>query len=256
VTASRALGHVVVLNEPAEVRANILTFIAAGHETTANYLSWSLYLLSRAPEWRDRVADEAHREMDGPVEGLADRLVLTRAVIEEAIRLYPPIAATSRMAKDADEPAGLPVRRGSVVVSHVLHRHRRLWRYPDYFDPARFLGQARAEIDRFSFLPFGAGMRTCIGSASALQEATLLLAAITREFELQMALEHRVWPLLRVRLRPAGGLPMTVRRRPVRANSDHIALRSPTRRAGLRPEPHEEALPPRPPPRAAALGTR
>ena len=111
--------------------------------------------------------------MDGPVEVLADRLVLTRAVIEEATRLYPPIAATSRVAKDAAKPAGVPVRRGSVVVaSYVLHQHRRLWRYPDYFDPARFLGQARAEIERFSFLPFGAGMRTCIGSAFALRKTS------------------------------------------------------------------------------------
>src|SRR5204863_1329466 len=81
----------------AEVRSNILTFLSAGHETTANTLAWSLYLLSQSDEWRDRVAAEADRELDGPLEGLPERLVLTRAVIDEAVRLYPPISALSRI---------------------------------------------------------------------------------------------------------------------------------------------------------------
>jgi cytochrome P450 len=195
-----------------EVRSNILTFIAAGHETTANCLSWSLFLLTQSPEWRDRVAAEARRETDGPMAGLAERLILTRAVIEEALRLYPPIAAISRMAIGPDELAGVSVKRGSMVViaPWVLHRHRLLWNDPDYFDPTRFLGVARADIDRFSWLPFGAGMRTCIGSAFALQEATLVLSTVMRHFVLELTPGHEVWPLLRVTLRPAGGLPLTV----------------------------------------------
>lgn len=194
-----------------EVRSNILTFIAAGHETTANCLSWSLFLLTQSNEWRERVADEARREINGPV----DRLVLARAVIEESIRLYPPIAAISRTAIDTDELAGMQVKRGSMVViaPYVLHRHRKLWSDPDCFDPNRFLGAARARIDRYSYLPFGAGMRTCIGSAFALQEATQVLATIMRHFNLAVAPGHAVWPLLRVTLRPEGGLPMTVRTR-------------------------------------------
>jgi cytochrome P450 len=198
----------------AEVRSNILTFIAAGHETTANCLSWSLFLLSQSGEWRERVAAEARREIDRPMVGVADRLVMTRAVVEESMRLYPPIAAISRTAIGPDELAGVAVRRGSMVViaPYVLHRHRHLWRDPDYFDPGRFLGDARMRIDRFAYLPFGAGIRTCIGSAFALQEATLVLATIMRHFALELAPGHAVWPLLRVTLRPAGGLPMTVRR--------------------------------------------
>lgn len=196
-----------------EVRSNILTFIAAGHETTANCLSWSLYLLTQSAEWRDNVIAEARRELDGPIEGLAERLVLTRAVIEEALRLYPPIAAISRVATGPDELAGVAVKRRSMVViaPYVLHRHRRLWEAPDHFDPHRFLGAARATIDRFAFLPFGAGIRTCIGSAFALHEATLVLATIMRHCVLEPVPEHAVWPVLRVTLRPAGGLPMTVR---------------------------------------------
>ncbi|HUD89379.1 MAG TPA: cytochrome P450 [Xanthobacteraceae bacterium] len=200
----------------AEVRSNILTFIAAGHETTANTISWSLFLLSQSPQWRARVAAEAAREIGGPIEGLADRLVETRAVIDEAIRLYPPIAAISRVANGPDELAGERVKRGTLIViaTYVLHRHQQYWRNPDAFDPSRFLGEARAAIDRFAYIPFGAGLRTCIGSAFALQEATLILATIIKNFSLRLAAGHDVWPLLRVTLRPAGGLPMTIRSKP------------------------------------------
>src|SRR5579859_3001353 len=109
-----------------ELRSNILTFIAAGHETTANTLSWAMFLLSQSPQWRRRVADEADREMSGAISGLSDRLVATRAVVEEAIRLYPPIAAISRVALGEDELAGEHVRPGSLIVisPYVLHRHR------------------------------------------------------------------------------------------------------------------------------------
>jgi cytochrome P450 len=201
------------------VRSNILTFIAAGHETTANSLAWSLFLLSQSPAWRERVEAEVDREIGSPIEGLADRLTVTRAAIEEAIRLYPPIAAISRVATAGDTLGGEPLRRGSLVViaPYVLHRHRRLWDDPDVFDPGRFLGDARKSIDRFAYLPFGAGPRTCIGSAFALQEATLVLAVIMSRFTLTLAPRHAVWPLLRVTLRPEGGLPMTVRLRNARA---------------------------------------
>jgi cytochrome P450 len=195
-----------------EVRSNILTFIAAGHETTANLLTWSLFLLSQSAEWRERVELEAEHELDGSIAGLADRLVETRAVIDEAARLYPPIAAISRVAMDADELAGERVRRGSLVViaPYVLHRHRLLWREPNTFDPTRFLGKERGEINRYSYIPFGAGARTCIGSVFALQEATLVLATIIKNFRLELAPGKKVWPLLRVTLRPEGGMPMVI----------------------------------------------
>jgi cytochrome P450 len=197
----------------AEVRSNILTFIAAGHETTANTITWSLFLLSQSAEWRERVAAEAYRQLDGPIAGLADRLVETRAVIDEAIRLYPPIAAMSRVAAGDDTLNGVPIKRGTMIViaPYVLHRHQLYWRDPDGFDPSRFLGKAKSEIDRFTYIPFGAGARTCIGSAFALQEATLVLATIMREFDLKLAPNKQVWPLLRVTLRPADGLQMIIK---------------------------------------------
>ena len=198
-----------------EVRANILTFIAAGHETTANSITWSLFLLSQSPEWRRRVQAEADRELDGDVEGLAERLVETRAVIDEANRLYPPIAAISRAALAPDELAGEPIRRGTMVViaPYVLHRHRALWADPDAFDPNRFLDGARERIDRFAYLPFGVGPRICIGATFALQEAAIVVATVMRHFTLALAPGHAVWPVHRVTVRPSGGLPMIVRLR-------------------------------------------
>ena len=199
----------------AELRSNILTFIAAGHETTSNTLSWAMFLLSRSAEWRERVKAEVDREMNPEPANLRDRLVATRAVIEETIRLYPPIAAISRVALGGDELGGESVKRGSLIVisPYVLHRHRSLWDRPDVFDPSRFLGNRRSRIDRFAYLPFGVGPRKCIGSAFALQEATLVLAAIVKNFDFVLCPDHKVWPILRVTLRPANGLPMLIRKR-------------------------------------------
>ena len=199
----------------AEIRANILTFIAAGHETTANCITWSLFLLSRSSAWQERLQAEADAAFSGDIDELADRLVETRAVIDEANRLYPPIAAISRAALGPDELAGQPIRRGTMVViaPYVLHRHRALWSRPDSFDPSRFLNGARDAIDRYSYLPFGVGPRICIGATFALQEASIVVATILRHFNLEPAPDHAVWPVQKVTLRPQDGLPMIVRRR-------------------------------------------
>ena len=198
-----------------EVRANVLTFMAAGHESTANAITWTLYLLSRSPEWRERVRTEADREANTLPEELFDRLTLTRAVVEESLRLYPPLAAISRMARKDDELAGIPVKAGTLIVisPYVLHRHRSWGPGADQFDPRRFLPGSRERIDRYTYLPFGAGPRGCIGSIFALQETALAVATITRNFDLTVQPGHIVWPVHRITLRPRGGLPMLVRRR-------------------------------------------
>ena len=198
-----------------EVRANILTFIAAGHETTANCIIWTLFLLSQSPDWCERVRTEAERELDGDIDGLGDRLVETRAVIEEANRLYPPITAMSRATLGPDELAGVPIKRGTMIViaPYVLHRHRTLWSHPDNFDPNRFLNGARETIDRFAYLPFGVGPRICIGATLALQEAAIVVATLTRNFSLRLAPGHAVRPVHKVTLRPSDGLPMVVGKR-------------------------------------------
>jgi cytochrome P450 len=198
-----------------EIRANVITFMAAGHESTANAITWALYLLSRSPEWRECVRAEAVQlSAEKPVL-LFDRLTKTRAVVEEALRLYPPLAAISRMARSRDELAGMPVESGAIIViaPYVLHRHKIWGPRADEFDPARFLPGSREYIDRYAYLPFGAGARGCIGSIFALQEATLAVAAITRNFELEVKPSHIVWPVHRITLRPRDGLPMFVRRR-------------------------------------------
>ncbi|HMF25930.1 MAG TPA: cytochrome P450 [Pseudolabrys sp.] len=198
-----------------EIRANVITFLAAGHESTANAITWALYLLSRSPEWRQRVRAEAAREIDAASPLVFDHLIQTRAVVEESLRLYPPLAAISRMARANDELAGIRVPRGTMAVisPYVLHRHRFWGKRADQFDPSRFLPGARENIDRYAYLPFGAGARGCIGSVFALQEATLAVAAITQNFELQVAPDHEVWPVHRITLRPKNGLPMFVHRR-------------------------------------------
>jgi cytochrome P450 len=201
-----------------EVRSNLLTFLSAGHETTANTLAWALFLLSQSDHWRARVAEEAEREFRGPEEGLVDRLVVARAVVDEALRLYPPIAALSRSAKGPDRIGGHDIKAGSLIViaPYVLHRHRRLWDQPDIFDPGRFLGEAKRSIERFAYLPFGVGPRICIGSSFALQEATIALSSLINRFEFRLECAPIVWPLMRVTVRPANGLPMKITPKPNR----------------------------------------
>ena len=198
-----------------EVKANILTFIAAGQETTANALTWALFLLSQSLEWRDRVLAEAETEFDGGPGGLADRLTVTRAVMDETLRLYPPITATSRTAGRSDEISGCRIEPGTLVViaPYVLHRHRLLWDRPDLFDPSRFLMGAARKIERGAFIPFGVGARMCLGASFAHQEATIALASLVKNFELRMTPGQSVWPQQGITLRPRDPLLMTARAR-------------------------------------------
>jgi cytochrome P450 len=199
----------------ADVRDNITTFISAGHETTANALIWSLFLLSLSEEWRLQLAAEADAVLPGPVASYAEKLIKTRAVIEEALRLYPPAASISREAIDTDSLGGRRIRKGTLVIvsQWVLHRHKLLWSEPDLFDPRRFMPGAREQIDRFAYLPFGAGPRICIGATFALQEAAIILAHIMRSFTLGVQKGYAVKPVQRITLRPEGGLPMILRHR-------------------------------------------
>jgi cytochrome P450 len=142
-------------------------------------------------------------------------LPVTRAVIDEALRLYPPAASLSREAIGPDRLAGHRIRAGArVVISPwLLHRHRRLWMDPDLFDPTRFLPGNRDRIDRYAYLPFGAGPRVCIGASFALQEATIILAEVLRHVRLDAVPGHMPEPVQRVTLRPRGGMPVILRHR-------------------------------------------
>jgi cytochrome P450 len=194
----------------------VATMIAAGHATTAVALFWSFYLLAAAPTVQQRIAAEA-ASLDLTPEGAADalpHLVYTRAVVQEALRLYPPAYGIFRVARQADEADGVPIPKGAIVMiaPWLLHRHRRLWAEPDVFDPARFLPGAPAP-DRFAYLPFGIGPRICIGAQFALTEATLVLARLVRQFEIGRADDRPVIPVAAITVRPDHPPPFRLRPR-------------------------------------------
>ena len=197
-----------------EIAANIITFIGAGHETTANALTWTLYLLSQAPDIRAGAEEEA----DGAAAAAADSadlvetLPLIRASFEEAMRLYPPAPMLSRAAIRDDEVMDVKIPAGSLVLlpPYVLHRHRLLWRDPEHFAPERFLPENRGRIDRFAYLPFGAGPRICVGMGFAMMEAIIALAAVLKHYRLDYAGAQPPHPLNRITLRPRDGMMMRV----------------------------------------------
>jgi cytochrome P450 len=174
---------------PDQLRDQITTMILAGHETTAVTLFWSLILLCGAPDEQRRLADEARGVAIAADDAMTvmPQLVRARAVISEALRLYPPAFALAREAIAVDRVGSIDIARGTVllIAPWVLHRHRRLWRDPDAFDPSRFLPDAPA-VPRFAYLPFGAGPRVCVGAQFALAEATLVLAMLIRAFEVTL----------------------------------------------------------------------
>jgi cytochrome P450 len=183
---------------PTQLRDQIATLAVAGHETTAITMFWASYLLSLAPEVQEQVALEA-RGVDLAPDRAADAfdlLPLTKAVVQEALRLYPPAFTIVRMAQGPDELLGETVPEGSLVVMApwILHRHRKRWAHPERFDPTRFLPGAPS-VDRFAYLPFGVGPRVCIGAQFALMEATLVLARLVREFRLEIVGPKRVTPI-------------------------------------------------------------
>jgi cytochrome P450 len=193
-----------------EVAANIITFIAAGHETTANALGWALFLLAKHPEARERAEAEAVTAERQPLAEWPDKLPFIRAVIEEAMRLYPPAATLTRTAAAADAIGELAIPKGALVVvsPYVVHRHKRLWTAPDLFQPQRFMPGRRERIDRFQYLPFGAGPRICIGQRFAMLEAVIALTAVLRRVRLDWPQRQVVMPVQRVTLRPMPGLRM------------------------------------------------
>ena len=200
-----------------EVAANIVTFIGAGHETTANTLTWALYLLSESPA----ILEELEAEVDAvslediDAACMFETLPMSRAVIEEAMRLYPPAPNLSRRAIEPDVAAGTIIPGGATVYMppYVLHRHKLLWDDPDYFRPHRFMPGRRESIDRYAYLPFGAGPRICVAAQFALMEAVIVLATLVKAARLEFAGEAPPRAVQRITLRPQGGMPMRLRKR-------------------------------------------
>jgi cytochrome P450 len=200
-----------------EVRDHVITIFMAGHETTAMAMTWIWYLLSQHAAVESTLHAELDAVLGGRVPDSQDlvKLSYTRMVIEESMRLYPPVHTIAREALADDTLAGVRVPKGSAVLISpwVLHRHRRLWRDPGRFDPERFSPEQAAAHARFSYLPFGGGRRICIGAAFAMAEATLLLATIAQRFRLRLLSGHPVEPQGLITLRPRHGMKMLLERR-------------------------------------------
>ncbi|NRP17200.1 putative cytochrome P450 132 [Ensifer adhaerens] len=202
-----------------EIEDNILTFIGAGHETTARALAWTLYCVANTPAFREAMESE----IDGVVKSGAEPVEwLTLmphvlAAFEEAMRLYPPAPSINRAAIEEDEwtsPTGervrIPKGIAVLVMPWTLHRHVLYWDKPRAFMPERFLPENREKLHRFQYLPFGAGPRICIGATFALQEAVIALAVLMHRFRFDVTDETKPWPVQRLTTQPRGGLPMRV----------------------------------------------
>ncbi len=173
----------------------VATMILAGHETTATALFWALYMMCLDPVTQEGVADEARSARAETAEDLA-KLPLTRAVIDETMRLYPPAFLIARAATAADTIGEHQVKAGDAVLiaPWLLHRHEKLWEQPNAFMPSRFMPGAPA-VDRFAYLPFGAGPRVCIGAQFAIVEAVLALSKIIGAFKVTLQDDRPVLPI-------------------------------------------------------------
>jgi cytochrome P450 len=219
------------------LRNEAAVIFMAGHETTANSLAWAWYLLSQAPDVEARLHAELADILDGRAPTLDDvpRLVYTRAVFEEAIRLYPPVPLLGRQATQPEqlrlypamgreewmqrhpdrevEIAEVPAGSLVIVVPWLLHRHRRWWEQPDHFIPERFLPENADKRRRYSYIPFSTGPRVCAGQAFGLTEAILCLATLAQRTRLRLAPGADVQPICRLTLRPGDTLPMLIEHR-------------------------------------------
>ena len=193
---------------------NLLTFIIAGHETTAVALSWTLWLLAKDQESQQRVFEEVVAiAADAPIAAPhIEQLSFCRQVIQEAMRLYPPAPGIGREAKTAFELGGRPIKAGTRIHIPVfaLHRNVRLWKRPNAFDPDRFAAEPVKARSRYAYLPFGGGPRICIGAGFAMLEAAAILATLVRALRFAPVAGHKPKPVARVTLRPAGGMPLLV----------------------------------------------
>ena len=199
-----------------QLRDEILTFLLAGHETTAVSLSWTWYLLSQHPEVEQKLREELTQVLGGRAPRLEDlpRLPYTDKVVKESTRLYPPAWSLARTVTKEVELGGyrLPVGANVVMSQWILHRDPRFFEQPEQFNPDRWTAEAAQRLPRFAYFPFGGGPRLCIGASFAMMEANLLLAAIAQRFQLRLAPGHSVAALPSITLRPRYGMRMTLSR--------------------------------------------
>ena len=199
------------------VRDEVTTFMLAGHETTANALSWMWYLLALNPDARDKMLEEIDTVLCGRTPTVDDiaSLPWTTACFQEAMRIYPPAWVIPRTAVAEDVIDGHRIRKGASVIVpiHTIHHDERFWPDPEVFDPTRFLAENVKGRHRSAFLPFGGGRRICIGTSFALMETTLITAMMSQRFVYDLVPGHPVEPEATLTLRPRHGVKMIARRR-------------------------------------------
>ena len=187
-----------------------MTVFMAGHETTGTGLAWALYELAGNPDVQERLHEEAERELSGRTPGIGDldRLPYTRMVVDETLRLHPPIWVYPRDAVNEDEIAGwrIPAKGSVFMVPYVTHRHPDFWVDPERFDPERFSPENSADHKRYMYFPFGGGQRKCIGNQMAVLQTHLTLAMIVQRFRLRIVPEYPVTFGTRVSFRPLDGI--------------------------------------------------
>jgi len=200
-----------------ELRDNVVTFIGAGHETTALTLTFSLYLIANAPEVQERLLREVLDVCgDKPIDAaMVEDLVYHEQVAKEAMRLYPPVAIIDRVAMQDIDIGDALVKKGDFTFSliYIMHRHKLLWEHPERFDPERFSAENAKKLHRFQYMPFGAGQRICIGMKFAYMEAVAMLATLVRDLRWLPNAAHQVEPNIRITLRPEGGMPLYAEKR-------------------------------------------
>ena len=193
-----------------QLRDEVMTIVMAGHETTANNLTWTFYLLSKHPAVARRLRREVREVLGGRTPAIEDlpRLSYTRMVLEESLRLYPPAWVIERQAIAADEVGGYVVPAGTIVAicPYTLHRHTRYWANPEGFDPERFAASESAPRPKYTYLPFGGGPRLCIGNSFAMMEAQIILAMVAADCSLDLASGFPVELEPSVTLRPESGV--------------------------------------------------
>jgi cytochrome P450 len=198
------------------VRDEALTFMLAGHETTANAMSWFWYLMAMNTEARDRMLAEIDDVLGGrcPTAGDLSRLPWTTACLQESLRYFSAVWLIARQAIEDDAIGGHHIRRGTTVIIpiHHIHHDPRWWPDPETFDPSRFLATDRMR-PRSAYLPFGGGRRICIGQSFALMEMVLIAAIMSQRFTFDLAPGHRVEPEATLTLRPKYGVHVVGRRR-------------------------------------------
>jgi cytochrome P450 len=193
-----------------QIRDELATFLLAGHETTANALSWTWYLLAQNPGAERKLYRELAEMLGGgaPSADELPNLTYTKMVVDETLRLYPPAWAISRSNIADDEIAGYSIRRGSLIYmsQYVTHRHPAFWEDPERFDPERFAPERCAARPKYAYFPFGGGPRACIGSLFALTEAAIILGTIAQRYRLRLVPGHRVETYPLITLRPRYGI--------------------------------------------------